>query len=330
MIDPVVTAVICTRNRARFLEKCLASLLNQKVEDQRYEILVIDNGSSDTTAEVVKELQNANTSVRYVYEPVPGLSKARNTGWRRARGAYVGYIDDDAVVSDKWVSSVLWVIDNISPIPVWIGGPIELDWGVPNPGWIDDELKVPLGFINWGQEPRVLSNNERLGGGNSIYNRAELERLGGFDERLGRKKDNLLSGEETQLQKIIEEDGGKLYYHPGITIYHWVSKERVQPKWFYRRYYWGGVSDYFMNKTLANRAGPKGLHRERNDLSEEQGRWTRIISNLINSLGFFSTREDTVQARIYLSYVFGYGSGIYRWQLKKLCKNEKQCYESSN
>ena len=313
MSSNFITAVICTRNRAAFLKKCLKSILLQSAAEASYEILVVDNGSTDSTRDVVKEFES-DKKVRYVHEPVAGLSRARNTGWREAHGQYVGYIDDDATVADSWIASILWVLKNVTPVPEWIGGPIELEWETPNPGWITGDLKVPLGFIDWGNEPRTIKCSERLGGGNSVYCKEVLKKIGGFDERLGRGVNNLLSGEETQLQKRIESLSGRLFYHPGVKIFHWVGKERVQPGWFYRRYYWGGISDYFMNRTLPLNYTDSGSGEQAVVAGNTQNRGLRIFGNLYNSIGLFSSMEKTIHSRIYVAYVLGVLVGFFRWK----------------
>lgn len=310
-----VTAIICTRDRAHFLEKCIQSLLTQTVSAECYEILIVDNGSSDNTPEIISKY-SGESNVRAVFEPVAGLSRARNTGWRNARGETVGYIDDDATVDPLWVASVLEVIAQVSPQPDWIGGPIHLDWERPGPEWIDAELQVPLGFVDWGNAPRRLTTSERLGGGNSLYRKERLAELGGFDERLGRDATSLLSGEETQLQKRIEGSGGHLYYHPGIKIYHFVGVERTCPQWFYRRYYWGGVSDYYMARTLHETGvspAPDAQAVASNSISVQA---LRLLHNMLLASGISWNRTRTVHARIYLSYVFGRLSGAFRWQGK--------------
>jgi len=304
-----ITAVICTRNRVHFLEKCLRSLLRQTLAVDRCEVIVVDNGSTDQTAELVVRIAATAPHVRYVHEPVIGLSRARNTGWRMAAANIVGYIDDDAVAGERWLEDALWCFGNSQPAPTWVGGPIDLEWEVPNPGWIDDELAVPLGRVHWGDTPRSLSHPERLGGGNGFFNRGWLERLGGFDERLGRQGASLLSGEETQLQQRIEAAGGFLYYHPGVRIRHYVPAERTRPNWFYRRYFWGGVSDYFMRRTLMGTSLGTAV-----STPDTEGRTGRLMRNLVCSLGLGVTRTRAIHARIYLAYVAGWLSGACRWR----------------
>lgn len=309
---PIVSAVICTRNRERFIGDCVKGLLNQYADRMTYEILVINNGSTDGTRSVLQPFVERG-DVRVVDEPVAGLSRARNTGWVAARGDFVGYIDDDAVAEPTWISSVLEVVQSVQPMPSWIGGPIQLNWETERPGWVDDELAVPLGYLYWGDSPRQLIKGERLGGGNSVFPRTVLSELGGFDERLGRGASGLLSGEETQLQYRVEQVGGVLYYHPGMCIHHFVGRERTKPQWFYRRYFWGGVTDYIMSRTLDGR--PVGSDNEEMGRQSESGsRIARLVKNAAFSAGLGRSSCRVIHARIYMAYVLGRLYGITYWK----------------
>lgn len=310
---PVISGVICTHNRDRFLERCIASLLKQSLASEIYEIVVVDNGSTDTTKTICNRFLH-HPNFRYVFEPVLGLSSARNTGWQNARGRYVGYLDDDAVADETWFEKALWSFEKVKPSPDWVGGPIELEWEVESPAWITREHWVTLGYVNWGDKERFLGEpGERLGGGNSFYPRSLLEKMQGFDTRLGRKKNLLLSGEETQFQHRLKAMGGKLYYHPGIRIFHFVPRERTMPAFFYRRYYWGGITDYLMSKTL------QGLTFEHIAQPGENGSQIgRLLSNSFNALGFFRSESDTLQSRIYLSYVIGHLVAVIKYGWRRL------------
>ena len=317
MLDsPLVTIVICTRNRSVFLEKCLKSLIAQESDRAQYEILIVDNGSTDSTASVIREHADG-TFVRSIHEPVTGLSRARNTGWQHARGQFVGYIDDDAVAGERWVQGVRTVFETVNPHPHMVGGPIFLEWETRAPDWMDEELSVPLGWVYWGDQPCRLSDQQRLGGGNSVYPKECLTALGGFDERLGRIGDRLLSGEETQFQKRIEAEGGFLYYHPEISIWHFVPKERTRPVWFYRRYFWGGRTDYIISKTLRDH-GIKRLsdHTRDPEMNNKTDRLARLYKNTVHAMGFSSQKKNIVRGRIYMAYVAG-------WLFSKLTPTNK-------
>ena len=306
MTPPLITAIICTRNRARLLDLCLRSLQRQTAPREQYEVLVIDNGSSDDTPSVCAA--HASSGVRYIVEPVAGLSRARNTGWREAKAPIVGYLDDDAQALEGWMAGALAVFQNVHPAPAWAGGPIDLDWQSPPPEWLDASLQGCLGILNLGDSPRWMSSQEQLVGCNSVFPRALLEEMGGFDERLGRVNNLLLSGEETQLQKRIEARGGRLYYHPDIRIRHHVPLERMQPGFFYRRYYWGGITDVLMQRTLRDHlpdasdaahpaaAAPAG--------SQRNAQLGRLLRNLFAAAGC-ARPANRIHGRIYMSYVCG-------------------------
>jgi hypothetical protein len=98
----------------------------------------------------------------------------------------------------------------------------------------------------------------------------------------------------------LTERGGRLFYHPGIRIFHAVTEERAEPSFFYKRYYWGGITDYVMARTL------RGIRFQHIDQSGEPGsRARRLITNFYHALGLFESSDKVIQSRIYLSYVIG-------------------------
>ena len=311
-----ISAIICTRNRASFLEKCLKSLLQQSLPQDRYEVIVVDNGSTDCTKDVLSRYAHIPL-LKMIDEPIPGLSRARNRGLEEAQAPFVGYIDDDAVAGERWLEAALEAFSTSIPQPDWVGGPVTLEWEVEKPEWINEELSVPLGWVNWGDFPRTLTKEEWLIGANSCFKKKTLEECGGFDQRLGRQGACLLSGEETQIKKKIEASGGLLYYHPDVTVRHYVPAARVVPSWFYRRYFWGGVTDCFMQKTLVADAELATTTLKQPD-AEFVARVTRVLRNFWKSFGIAVTAEKKIQARIYVSYVFGWFYGVVRWRNMKV------------
>jgi len=302
---PILSAVICTHNRPKLLLKCLKSLLNQTASNKEYEILIVDNASTKDTELAVKDFVD-NHFVRYVYEPVIGLSRARNCGWQNAKGKYIGYIDDDARSSKKWVASAITAFEMLTPTPDWVGGPIFLDWEKPKPDWIKKEMCLPLGNVYWGDKPCKIDKNKMLGGGNSVFLKTTLEKLSGFEERLGRKGNFLLSGEEIQFKRRVEENNGSIFYHPNIAIWHNVPAERMTPQWFYRRYYWGGISDYIIGKTLSINDKSGGEIENCKKLYVMILRFKRFIKNLLYGIGLAPSEKKRIWGRVYLSYCIGY------------------------
>jgi glycosyltransferase involved in cell wall biosynthesis len=98
MTKPSCSVVVCTRHRAALLARCLESLT--RLEHPSYELIVVDNTSGE---QEVARLAAA-VGARYVVEKRVGLSRARNTGGRAARGEIVAYVDDDAVADRAWLN----------------------------------------------------------------------------------------------------------------------------------------------------------------------------------------------------------------------------------
>lgn len=127
-----VSIIICTYNRERDLERVLKSLL-QKCSTASADIVVVDNGSTDDTSRVCD--QYSSSGVRRIFEPVKGLSQARNAGIAASTADIVVFIDDDVEVRDGWLANLVSPFDN--PKVGVVGGELEPVWGANRPVWLD-------------------------------------------------------------------------------------------------------------------------------------------------------------------------------------------------
>jgi glycosyltransferase involved in cell wall biosynthesis len=130
--------VIPTLNRAELLRPLLDSLQNQCAEGIDYEILVVDNGSRDGTRAVVEEYAAADDRIRYVYEPRPGVSHARNAGIERAKAPILAFIDDDVEAAPDWLMSLKRAFDE-HPDADCVGGRVRPRWRTPRPAWLTSD-----------------------------------------------------------------------------------------------------------------------------------------------------------------------------------------------
>jgi glycosyltransferase involved in cell wall biosynthesis len=237
-----ISAIICTFNRAKYLRKAIQSLVEQTLDVGRYEILVVDNRSTDDTKRVVTEEFSHIANLRYFYEPIQGLSQARNTGWQNATGEYVAYLDDDAIASSQWLERILEVFETVTPKPGAVGGKIEPIWEAPRPSWLSDRLAGGLTILDVSETPIVLKNNQWLAGANIAYPKQILKAMNGFDVNLGRKGSKLLSCEESLLHDCLKNNGYQLYYHPTVAVRHHIPSSRLVKDWHLKRQYWNGIS----------------------------------------------------------------------------------------
>lgn len=243
----LISAIICTHNRARYLIKAIQSLIDQRIPKEDYEIIIVDNCSTDFTKEVVEQY-SCRVNIKYFYESALGLSFARNTGWRNAKGKYIAYLDDDAIACPGWLSKILEVFETVRPRPGCTGGKVMPIWESSRPKWLSDWLLHGLTIIDWSDTPHVLPNlsEEWLVGANIAFPADILKRANGFTPSLDRVGNNLLSSGDVFLEKQIVKMGYSCFYHPDIAIGHHIFASRLNQKWFIRRYYWQGVSDAVM------------------------------------------------------------------------------------
>ncbi len=267
-----ISAVVCTFNRTNYLRKAIRSLVEQTLFRDHYDILVVDNGSTDNTREVVlREFSNVQ-SLRYLYEPILGVSQARNTGWANAAGEYVAYLDDDAIVSPQWLEKILNVFETVKPKPGCVGGKVEPIWEVPRPPWLSDEIVPYLTTVDWSKTPIALNDTQWLAGTNIAFPRSLLEVMGGFQVDLGRKGSKLLSMEEILLQRQLQSKGYDCFYHPEISVGHHMQASRLAKGWFFKRVYWQGVCEAMIQ---IQRESPSAMERFRMGISRA---WRILLS----------------------------------------------------
>jgi glycosyltransferase involved in cell wall biosynthesis len=208
--------IICTRNRASDLARTLENIL-PLIHDEAVlqEILVVDNGSSDGTRDLVEKTRASWSKLRYTLCPDHGLSKARNHGIKVTRGEIIVWTDDDVRITQYWLSSLLRpILSGESEAAV---GRVE----IPN--------HLSRKWMSAGHRPWLAENIRpvpaRLIGANMAISRRSLLAAGGFDPKLGAGA--LGFHEETSLGRHLRAMGISVVYVDEALIIHHFQEERL-------------------------------------------------------------------------------------------------------
>lgn len=243
-VNPIeLSVVICTYNRASILKETLESFINLRgSREASVELLVVDNNSNDSTAQVVNQYKAQLLNMQYVFEPKPGLSYARNTGISHARGALVAYVDDDVFFEPGWLDAVRRVFLD-TPEASCMGGQSIPLFEESRPEWLKDEFLDTYGSTLSGNSIKWMVYPEHPFGLNMVFRREVFTKVGKFNPSLGRIKKNLLSMEETEYFLRVSQAGLKVIYNPAALLYHRIPATRTEKDWIMSRYYWQGISN---------------------------------------------------------------------------------------
>ncbi|WP_027092723.1 glycosyltransferase [Cohnella thermotolerans] len=234
------SVVICTYNRAADLRDALMSLLPQRFRGE-FEVIVVDNGSTDATAQTVLDFRRTvRFPVRYIFEERLGLSVARNRAIREAQGEYILFLDDDAVASDDWIGGIVSLFDR-DPRIGCVGGKIEPVWEGDAPHWLPPENRTLYTILDYADDIVEMREPAIPFGANVAFRKSVFEAVGLFREDLGRVGSNLLSSEEGELIERIRTRYS-VYYTPYASVLHKIPRSRISKRWLLRRIYWQGVS----------------------------------------------------------------------------------------
>lgn len=221
---PFISLVICTYNRCGYLPAALDSVIKQNCEKDIFELIVVDNASTDETADIVKSFiaNHPGWNLRYVFEDNKGLSFARNRGRKEAQAGIVAYIDDDVILFEDYVKNLESFFKTHSQA-VGAGGRIIPRYEQGKPKWMNAYLKGFVGEVEHGSAIRKFDKKMKYpAGANMIYTREILEKCGGFNNELKFRSD------DKYIFYKVTELSDEVYYLPDVTLYHYIDKARLE------------------------------------------------------------------------------------------------------
>ena len=228
------TVVVCSKDRRESLSRCLGSLATAfgDIEDKRWDVLVVDNASSDGTSDHVRSLiENYPVPLNVIREETLGLAIARNTGLREAQGDVAIFVDDDVTFFEGWISAWTDCFDDESVAAA--GGPVVPVFPDAVPSWYREGLMADggttTGNYHHGDEVLTFEPGGAVGhprGGNMAMRRMRALETGGFREDLGWGK-KTIPGEETEFFKRLHAKNGRILYLPLACVNHHLDEERM-------------------------------------------------------------------------------------------------------
>jgi glycosyltransferase involved in cell wall biosynthesis len=239
--EPGVSVIVATYNRCEFLRGTLDSLMNQEYVGTDYEVIVVDNNSTDDTRRTVEELRDkrAYDNLVYCFEAKQGVSYARNRGIAKARAPVLAFTDDDIRPAPDWVSSIIESFKRFPQVDC-IGGKVLPEPRTKFPDWLTSQYWSPLALLDYGEQPMELDvrNGPGLVGANLAVRASAVKDVGLFQPRVQRVKDGIGSLVDHEFQLRLSAAKKRLMYLPNIVVYAYVLEERLT-RTYHRRWHCG-------------------------------------------------------------------------------------------
>ncbi len=250
-----ISVVIPAYNNVHSTINCINSLLKQTIDNSLFEIIVVNNNSTDDTKKLVSKHISKLDNCKLVDEFNQGLSFARNRGWEEACGEIIVFIDNDVTADGELLAKFLKSFKDIEAIPIAVGPQILPNYEKSPPNWFVDEFEIR----GWGGHARFLSENEAqegFAGGCFAVKKSILEALKGFDTNLGVIGNEIGAGEESdffyRLQKS-HNNSESLWYDPTMVVYHFVPEQHSTLKYKFKRALAFGSSTRMASKRKRNK-----------------------------------------------------------------------------
>jgi len=226
---PVLSIIVCTFNREIYIEKTLDCLQNQSQKKEDYEVLIIDNNSTDNTASICRNFIDRNhlQNFHYFLEKNQGHTFARNMGIQEAKGEYIAFLDDDAMVELDYCAEIIRYFES-NPGVMVIGGKITPVFEGNCPSWMSRYLWPLVAGLDLGDKVIEFKHSKYPIGANMAFRSIAFKNYGYFNTDLGRRGGELEGGDEKDMIYRLKLGGEKAYYVPSIHVRHIIPESRMR------------------------------------------------------------------------------------------------------
>jgi glycosyltransferase involved in cell wall biosynthesis len=243
---PKLSIIICTYNREKYLYDALKSIAENDFSVEKYEIVLVNNNSTDRTEAECERFQHdfPQVNFRYFVEKNQGLSYARNKGIEESTGEMLIFLDDDAFVGKNYLENLTEYL-SLHPEMSAFGGKITpvFESG-KTPAWLSVWSNSFVSALDKGKSVKEFTSASYPIGANMGFYKKCLEKTGNFNVELGRKKKNLAGGEEKDLFNRFKENGFRIFYLPDIEVSHIIPENRTTYDYIQKLGLGVGASEY--------------------------------------------------------------------------------------
>ena len=232
----VISVIICSYNRARYIIEALESLLHQDIDKGAYEVIVVDNNSTDDTEIVCRSFidEHPELNAQFLIEIQQGSSFARNTGASAAMGNILVFMDDDAVAEKNFISGYIKLFES-HPDAIGGGGRIIPRYIPEKPKWMSYYVSSLVGNFDYSPQQCVFQLGKYPLESNMAVKAEAFKKIGGFNTDLPGVKGNLrIGGEGKDFFYRLTADGSIIMYDPTIRVLHVVETSKLTREYMYR------------------------------------------------------------------------------------------------
>jgi len=239
-----LSVIVCTYNRDKHIGRALDSLVKQDYDKNDYEIIVVDNNSTDQTPQIIDGFKEKHPEYNIVLakETQQGLSYGRNKGIALARGNYLSYIDDDGIAKEDYISQIKQYTEQY-PDYFAMGGKVLPTYETgKEPAWMSKYIERIISIVNLGNEVKELHKIYPVGC-NMIFKKEIFEHVGGFNTELKLRSD------DKYIFLKIREKGYKVLYLPKVVVWHFIDTFRTTPEYVKKVSRLNGEAEYIRIKS---------------------------------------------------------------------------------
>jgi glycosyltransferase involved in cell wall biosynthesis len=291
-----VSVIIATRNRAALLAATLAHLARQEVGTSSWEVVIVDNGSVDDTAGVLRSAADSLPLIS-LNEPAPGKNKAMNRALAAARGGLLLFSDDDVLAEPDWIAEMAatagrWPHDDV------FGGEVRLAFPDGTPAWLQEPFHPALNFARYGAaEPE--GPTDRLPNGPNFAVRARALTGLRFSEAIGPDgTGSYAMGSETEILERLRGQGCRFIYAPRAIVSHVVQPRQLRTRYLLGRSYRLGRGEV-RRRARRGSTGPRVLGAPRHLWREMLGAGLGWVSSMPRG------RRRRLEAALRLARIWG-------------------------